>query len=101
MFIFDDIIKIRDRDMEIVLQQISSEGLVTALKGVSDALRDKFLNNMSRRAGDLLREDLEEKGPVKLSEVEIQQREILAVVTGLLGAGTISVMSEGDEEEFI
>jgi flagellar motor switch protein FliG len=101
MFIFDDIIKIRDRDMEIVLQQISSEGLVTALKGVSDALRDKFLNNMSRRAGDLLREDLEAKGPVKLSEVEKQQREILAVVTGLLGAGTISVMSEGDEEEFI
>lgn len=101
MFIFDDIIKIRDRDMEIVLQQISSEGLVTALKGVSDALRDKFLNNMSRRAGDLLREDLEAKGPVKLSDVEKQQREILAVVTGLLGAGTISVMSEGDEEEFI
>jgi flagellar motor switch protein FliG len=56
---------------------------------------------MSRRAGDLLREDLEAKGPVKLSEVEKQQREILAVVTGLLGAGTISVMSEGDEEEFI
>ena len=97
MFVFDNILDIEDRDIQIVLREVPSEALVLALKGSKDELKEKIFKNMSQRAADTLREDLEAKGPVRLSEVEKQQKEILQIVRRLADEGQITLGASGDD----
>lgn len=98
MFVFDDLAGIDDRSMQTLLREVSSATLVTALKGAEPGIRDKIFANMSTRAADMLRDDLEVKGPVRLSEVDSAQKEILAAARKLADAGQISLGgANGDE----
>jgi flagellar motor switch protein FliG len=97
MFVFEDIIAIDDRGIQLILREIQSESLIIALKGSSEDLREKIFKNMSQRAAEMLREDLEAKGPVRVSEVETEQKEILKVVRRLSDEGQISLGGKGDE----
>ncbi|NOX92591.1 MAG: flagellar motor switch protein FliG [Gammaproteobacteria bacterium] len=98
MFVFDNLNAVDDRDIQTILREISSESLVLALKGADDGLKEKILRNMSKRAAEMLRDDLEAKGPVRLSEVEGAQKEILSVARRLADAGDISLGGSGGEE---
>ncbi len=100
MFVFDDIIKLDDKAIQLVLKEVSSEALIPALKGASPELKEKILANMSTRAADTLREDLDSRGPMRLSEVEAQQKEILKTVRRLADEGQI-VIGGGGEEAFV
>ena len=97
MFVFDNILDLDDRGIQLLLREVQSETLVVALKGTSDALREKVFNNMSQRAAEMLRDDLEAKGPVRLSEVEAEQREILRIVRRLAEEGQIVMGGKGEE----
>ena len=97
MFVFDDLIKLDDRSLQVLLREIPSEGFVTALKGASPGLREKFFTNMSKRAAEMMRDDLEAKGPVRVSEVEAAQKAILQIATRLDAAGQISLGSGSSE----
>lgn len=97
MFTFESIVDIDDRGVQVLLREISTENLVTALKGTDDAIQEKVFGNMSSRAADMLRDDLEAKGPVKVSEVEAAQKEILGVARRLADEGQISLGGSGDE----
>jgi flagellar motor switch protein FliG len=91
MFVFDNLLAIDDRGMQRLIREISVDSLVIALKGVDTEVKDKFFNNMSSRAAEMLKEDLEAKGPVKLSDVEEQQKEILTIAARLADEGEISL----------
>lgn len=91
MFVFDDLVKLDDRSLQLVLRETASETLIVALKGGTMEVRDKILANMSMRAAEALREDLESRGPMRLSEVEAQQKEILKVVRRLAEEGQITI----------
>jgi flagellar motor switch protein FliG len=97
MFVFADISEIDDRGMQEVLRAVPGEKLLLAMKGADDALKEKIFANMSQRAAEMLRDDLEAKGPVRLSEVEAAQKEILAVVRKMAEAGTIQLGGKGEE----
>lgn len=98
MFVFDDLAEVDDRGVQALLREVSSETLVLALKGADDALKNKIFANMSKRAGEMLRDDLETKGPVRLSEVEAAQKEILAIARRLAESGDIALGGKGAEE---
>jgi flagellar motor switch protein FliG len=98
MFTFEDLLKIDNRDMQTVLKEVSTEQLRTALKTVSETLRDHILSAMSRRAAEMLLDDLEGMGPVKLSVVEESQAAIVEVALKLQGEGKINIMGVGGEE---
>ncbi|NMM78333.1 flagellar motor switch protein FliG [Acidovorax sp. SRB_14] len=100
MFVFDDVIKLDDRAIQTVLREVASETLIVALKGAQPELREKFLANMSSRAADALREDLESRGPMRLSEVEAQQKEILKTVRRLADEGQV-VLGGGSDDSFV
>ena len=97
MFVFDNIMDIDDRGIQIMLREVQSESLIVALKGAGQDLRDKIFKNMSTRAAEMMREDLESKGPVRLSEVEAQQKEILQIVRRLADEGQIMLGAKGDD----
>lgn len=97
MFIFDDVAKLDDRSIQTVLREVASETLVVALKGAQPEVRDKILANMSTRAAAAMREDLDSRGPMRLSEVEAQQREILKTVRRLADEGQIALSGGGDD----
>jgi flagellar motor switch protein FliG len=98
MFVFDNLNDVDDRDIQTILREISSESLVLALKGADEGLKEKIFKNMSKRASEMLRDDLEAKGPVRLSEVEGAQKEILSVARRLADAGDINLGGSGGEE---
>jgi flagellar motor switch protein FliG len=97
MFVFDDLIEIDDRGMQEVLRSVQSDQLLLAMKGADDALKQKIFKNMSQRAAEMLKDDLEAKGPVRLAEVEAAQKEILAAVRKMAEAGTIQLGGKGEE----
>ena len=97
MFVFDNLSGVDDRGIQALLREISSDILIVALKGADDEVKEKILKNMSKRAAEMLRDDLEASGPVKLSEVEDAQREILSVARRMAEAGDIQLGSGGDE----
>ncbi len=97
MFVFDNLTELDDRSIQLLLREIQSETLIVALKGTSEALREKIFKNMSQRAAEMLRDDFESKGPVRLSEVEAEQREILRIVRRLAEEGQIVMGGKGDE----
>jgi len=97
MFVFENLLDIDDRGIQLILREVQSESLIIALKGASEELREKIFKNMSKRASEMMREDLEAKGPVKLSEVEANQKEILKIVRRLSDEGQIALGSKGEE----
>jgi len=97
MFTFEDVNKLDNKAVQSVLKEVSSDALVIALKGASNELKEKILGNMSSRAAEALKEDLESRGPVRLSEVEAQQKEILKVVRRLADEGQIVIGGGGDD----
>ncbi|HEY6641006.1 flagellar motor switch protein FliG [Povalibacter sp.] len=97
MFVFDDLEEIDDRGMQEVLRAVPSERLLLALKGAEDSLKDKIFKNMSQRAAEMLRDDLESRGPVRLSEVEAAQKEIIALVRKMAEAGTVQFGGKGEQ----
>jgi flagellar motor switch protein FliG len=98
MFVFDNLNEVGDRDIQTILREISSDSLVLALKGADEPLKEKIFKNMSKRASEMLRDDLEAKGPVRLSDVETAQKEILAVARRLAESGDISLGGSGGDE---
>ncbi len=98
MFVFDNLNEVSDRDIQTILREISSDSLVLALKGADEPLKEKIFKNMSKRASEMLRDDLEAKGPVHLSDVETAQKEILAVARRLAESGDISLGGSGGDE---
>lgn len=101
MFVFDNINDIDDRGIQVLLREVQSDVLIVALKGTSEDMREKFFRNMSSRAADMMREDLESRGPVKLSEVETQQKVILQIVRRLSDEGQIMLAGKGDSEQYV
>jgi flagellar motor switch protein FliG len=97
MFVFEDMLKIDDKGIQSVLREVDSGRLVVALKGADPGMVQHFLKNMSQRAAEMLKDDLESRGPVKLSEVESAQKEILAITRKLADAGTIMLGGGGGE----
>lgn len=97
MFVFDNLLEVDDRGMQELLRQVQSDRLLLALKGADDALKEKVFKNMSQRAAEMLKDDLEAKGPVRLSEVEAAQKEILAVARRMAEAGTLALGGKGGE----
>ena len=100
MFTFDDLIKLDDKGFQSLLKEVQTESLIIALKGASPEIREKVFKNMSSRAAETLREDLESRGPVKLSEVEAEQKELLKIVRRLADEGQI-VMGGGGDDEYV
>lgn len=96
MFVFDDLGELDDRAVQTLLRDVSSETLSLALKAADPRIKDKILKNMSKRAAEMLVEDMEAKGPAKLSDVEAAQKEILAVARRLAEAGTIVLGGKGE-----
>jgi len=97
MFVFENLNEIDDRGFQTLLREVASEQLLLAMRGIDDELKEKFFKNMSSRAADMLRDDLEAAAPAKLSDVEGAQKEILTVVRRLADAGEI-VLGGGGEE---
>lgn len=97
MFVFDNFVDIDDRGIQAILREVSTDALLLALRGAEDALKEKIFNNMSRRAAEMLRDDLEAAAPAKLSEVEAAQKDILVIARRLDEAGEISLGGSGDD----
>jgi flagellar motor switch protein FliG len=101
MFVFENLIDLDDRGFQVLLREIQSDSLIIALKGAPPELREKVFKNMSQRAAEMLREDLESRGPVRLSEVEAEQKEILKTARRLAEEGQIQLASKGTEDAFV
>jgi flagellar motor switch protein FliG len=101
MFVFDDLLKLDNKAIQAVLKEVASDTLISALKGAQPELKEKILSNMSSRAAETLREDLESRGPMRLSEVEAQQKEILKTVRRLADEGQIVVGGGGADDAMV
>jgi flagellar motor switch protein FliG len=97
MFVFDNLADLDDRGVQTLLRQVPTDRLGLALKGADPQVRDKFLKNMSKRASEMMVEDMEAKGPVRLADVEAAQREILAIARKLGDAGEIMLGGKGED----
>jgi len=97
MFVFDNLVDIDDRGIQTLLRDVQSDMLVVALKGADQGVREKIFNNMSKRAAEMLEEDLEAKGPVRLSDVENAQKEILGTARRLAEQGQLDLGGKGEE----
>ncbi|EKE75419.1 flagellar motor switch protein FliG [Gallaecimonas xiamenensis] len=100
MFVFENLAEVDDRAIQALLREVQQDTLIRALKGADDVLREKMFKNMSKRAADLMRDDLEAMGPIRISEVEASQKEILGIARRLSDAGEI-VLSGGGADEFL
>jgi flagellar motor switch protein FliG len=98
MFIFENLAEVDGRSIQVLLRDISSDDLILALKGADARVKQKIFSNMSKRAAELMKDDLEAKGPVKVSEVEAAQKEILAVARRLAESGEMNLGGKGGEE---
>lgn len=101
MFVFEDIGKFNNKDLQTVLKNVENSQWALALKGASQGLRDKVFANMSTRAADMLKEEMQYLGAVKLSAVELKQQEIVDVVRRLEDSGEIEVNAAGEEEQMV
>lgn len=97
MFVFDNLADVDDQGIQLLLREVQSESLVIALKGAPEEVREKIFRNMSKRAVEALKEDLEGRGPVRVSEVEVEQKEILRVLRQLAESGQIALGGKGDD----
>ncbi|EWG67262.1 Flagellar motor switch protein FliG [Enterobacter sp. DC4] len=99
MFLFENLVELEDRSIQRILQDIDNESLIIAIKGVDQALREKFFRNMSKRQADIMRDDLNTRGPVRMSQVEAEQKNILLVVRRLAESGEIVI--GGGEDVYV
>ncbi|MFE8104348.1 flagellar motor switch protein FliG [Brenneria goodwinii] len=99
MFLFENLVDVDDRSIQRLLQEVESESLLLALKGAEEPLREKFLRNMSQRAAEILRDDLTTRGPVRMSQVEAEQKAILLIVRRLADSGEIII--GGGEDTYV
>jgi len=97
MFVFDNLAEVDDQGIQLLLREVQSESLVIALKGAPEEVREKIFRNMSKRAVEALKEDLEGRGPVRISEVEAEQKEILKVLRQLAESGQIVLGGKGED----
>jgi flagellar motor switch protein FliG len=97
MFLFENLIDLDDRSFQRILQEIDTESLIVALKGADQPLRDKFFQNMSKRQADIVKEDMSNRGPVRMSAVEAEQKNILQLVRGLAESGEIVIGGAGED----
>lgn len=97
MFLFENLVDVDDRSIQRLLKDVDNETLIIALKGATEPLREKLLSNMSQRAASILREDLENRPPVRLSQVETEQKKILVIARRLAETGEM-ILSSGDDE---
>ena len=101
MFVFENLLDVDDRGIQAILREVQSDSLIIALKGAPPELREKVFKNMSSRAAEMLREDLEARGPVRLSEVEAEQKEILKTVRRLAEEGQVMLGGKGGDDGFV
>ncbi len=101
MFVFENLADVDDRGIQAILRDVQQDALMKAIKGADETLKEKILNNMSKRAAEMLVDDLEAMGPVRISEVEAAQKEILAVARRLSDAGEIMLGGGGGGDEFL
>ena len=99
MFLFENLVEVDDRSIQRLLQDVDNESLLVALKGAEQPLREKFLKNMSQRAADILRDDLANRGPVRMSQVENEQKAILLIVRRLAENGEMII--GGGEDTYV
>lgn len=97
MFVFEDLVEVDDRGIQMVLREVSSDSLLLALKAASEEIKEKIFKNMSKRAAEMLRDDLEAKGPVRLSEAQTAQKEIVGIARRLAESGEIALGAKGEE----
>jgi len=97
MFVFDNLNEVDDRGIQALLREVSTDNLLLALKAAEEQLKEKIFKNMSKRAAEMLKDDLEASGPVKLSEVEGAQKEIISIARRMSDAGEIMLGGGGDE----
>ena len=100
MFVFDNLIDVDDRGIQAILREVQQETLMRAIKGADEELKNKMTGNMSKRAADMLIDDIEAMGPVRLSEVETAQKEVLSIARRLADAGEV-MLGGGGGEEFV
>jgi flagellar motor switch protein FliG len=101
MFVFEDVLLLDDRAMQRVLKEVDSKELSMALKGASEELQDKFYRNMSSRASEMIKEEMEFMGPIRLKDVEEVQQKIVDVVRRLEEDGEIIISGRGGEESIV
>jgi len=101
MFVFEDILLVNDKGIQSVLKEIDNDELALALKTASEELKDKIFGNMSERAAQLIKEDMDYMGPVRLRDVEAAQQKIVDVVRRLEGAGEIIISGRGGEKDLV
>lgn len=101
MFVFEDLLEIEDKSFRLILQKVDNQLLMTALKAASEDLKEKVFNNLSERASQMLKEDMEVMGPVKLSDVEANQQTILKTVKTLEEEGKIVIAGKGSEDVYV
>lgn len=97
LFVFDNLLNVDDRGIQSLLREVSSDALALALRGAEPEVQDKILKNMSKRAAEILKDDMEARGPVKLVEVEAAQKEIITIAMRLAEEGTINLGGRGEE----
>jgi flagellar motor switch protein FliG len=97
MFVFDNLLELDDKAIQLLLREVQSESLIVALKGAGEPLREKVFKNMSQRAAEMLRDDLEAKGPVRVSEVEAEQKEILKIARRMADEGQLVLGGKGGD----
>ena len=100
MFVFEDIVQLDDRSLQMVLREVDQKDLSLALKATNDEVKNKIYKNMSKRAADMLKEELEFMGPVKIRDVEDAQQKVVGVIRNLEDKGEI-VVSRGKGDEMI
>jgi flagellar motor switch protein FliG len=98
MFVFDDLMEVDDRGMQELLRQVPADKLLLALKGADEDFKAKVFKNMSQRAAEMMKDDLANKGPVRLADVEAAQKEILLAARKLADDGTINLGGKGGDE---
>ncbi len=101
MFVFEDIISVDDKGIQAVLKEVDNDELAVSLKTASDTLKDKIFSNMSSRAAELIKEDMQYMGPVRLSDVEAAQQRIVDIVRRLEDAGEIIIAGRGGEKDVV
>lgn len=101
MFVFENLVDVDDRGIQAILKEVQQEALMKAIKGADEALKEKILGNMSKRAAEMLADDLEAMGPIRISDVEAAQKEILSVARRLSDAGEIMLGGGGGGDDFL
>ena len=101
MFVFEDLLKLDDKAIQTLLKEVDNSQWATALKGASEEISEKIFNNLSQRAAETLREDMEYLGPVRVSDVETMQQQIVDIVRRLEDSGDIDIESGNETDEYI